>query len=371
MNNPITIAQFIDTMGVGGAETMLIRLSEAIDSSARKVVIFHFGNPYISIQAKTFEIEEVIIPYFDLYKSTLTIFQFSIRFAQLLKEHQVDILHSHLYGSISGAYFGCWKYNIPHLGTLHDKYMVEERLGRGLLLRLAQSMNTQLVTVSKDMESFYEKFIPLSKKINCIYNGFDSQSEKYMDEHIIRTTGDNNATKVVSVGRLTSLKRHKEQILAIETLLHNYDIELFIVGGGDEYENLSRQIKDLSLENKVFLLGERVDVATILNDADIFTLTSFSEGLSCSIIEALSAGLPCVVSDVGGNKELIEHGKNGFLYKLNEENLLPEFIKELINDRELREQMRINNQRKAMITFSVEKMASHYINQYQTMLNIV
>jgi glycosyltransferase involved in cell wall biosynthesis len=81
----------------------------------------------------------------------------------------------------------------------------------------------------------------------------------------------------------------------------------------------------------------------------------------------MSAGLPCVVSDVGGNQELIEHGKNGFLYKLNEESMLPEYIKELINDRKLREQMGANNQLKARKTFSVEQMASQYINQYQTM----
>ncbi len=369
MNNPLKIAQFIDTLGVGGAETMLIRLAEAIHSSEHQVVVFHFGNPYISQQTKALGIEEVIIPYLELYKSVLTIFQFSKKLAQLLNEHKIDILHSHLYGSITGAYFGCWKYNIPHLGTLHDKYMVEERLGRGLLLRLTQSLNTQLVTVSKDMQAFYENYIPLSKKINCIYNGFDPESDSSSQQHIIQTTGSTTATKVVSVGRLIPLKRHKEQISAMAALLQNNNIELFIVGGGDEYENLSNHIKALSLEKKVFLLGERTDVATILDDADIFTLTSASEGLSCSIIEALSAGLPCVVSNVGGNKELIEHGENGFVYELNEENQLPERINQLTYDCQLRKQMKANNQQKAKTVFSVEQMLSQYINKYQAMLS--
>ncbi|MGX5200652.1 glycosyltransferase [Aliikangiella sp. IMCC44632] len=366
------IAQFIDTLGVGGAETMLIRLAEAIQQSDHQVTIFHFGNPYISETAESLNIEHVVIPYLTEYKSLKTIFQFSRNFSQLLKEHKIDVLHSHLYGSITGALWGCWRNKIPHIGTLHDKYMVEERVGRGCLLRIAQQLNTQLVAVSKDMQAFYHDYIPLAKKITCIYNGFDPKPSllESNPQASIKNIGDPNATKIVSVGRLIPLKRHSHQIRELSQLLNTNQAELFIVGGGPEFERLQQLIVDLDLTEKVFLLGERDDVEQILHDADLFILTSASEGLSCSIIEALSAGLPCVVSDVGGNRELIEQHVNGFVYPLENEELLSAYVLNIIQEPKQAAAISIANKEKAQVVFSVQQMLNQYISAYQLISQI-
>jgi glycosyltransferase involved in cell wall biosynthesis len=76
---------------------------------------------------------------------------------------------------------------------------------------------------------------------------------------------------------------------------------------------LERYAADLNLGEKVRFLGERSDILDILSESDLFVLPSLSEGLSNVLLEAMTASLPIVATDVGGNPEVVEHGKTGLL----------------------------------------------------------
>lgn len=362
------IAQFVDTDNIGGAETMLVRLSLALKQSGHQVIIFHFGNHYLEDFCEENQIKQVLIPDAKLYRSIFTVQIFSIRFASLLRQHNIDVLHSHLYGPVTGTFLGTSIYSIPHIATLHDVYIVQERIGRGWLLRIAQLFGAKLVAVSNDMNDFYGRYIPRSRHILTIYNGFQRKDEEQSKKQLLLKGKNETTLKIITVGRLIPLKRQKEQIESLCNLLKKYDAELFLVGEGPEQANIIKQIEDLNLQDKVHLLGQKNNVQELLEESDIFVLASSSEGLSCSIIEAMSSGLPCVVSDVGGNSELVQNGTNGLLFKLEQGKELSKNIEKLILDKPLRISMGRAGKEIADTKFSLPQMTELYIENYRSLI---
>ncbi len=358
------IAQFIDSDDIGGAESMLISLSQALIAQGHDVIVFHFDNQYINDACQKHGLPQVSIPYKKLYSSVVTIFLFSILFSRLLRHYDINILHSHLYGSITGAFLGTYLYKIPHIGTLHDLYMVQERTGRGAMLRLAQAANTQLISVSNDMQRFYENYIPFAKELHTIYNGFDLENSTTAQDKPFTEIDKSTAVRIITVGRLISLKQQYQQLCALSDIIRNNDLQLLFVGDGPEFKAIQEKINQENLNDKVFLLGERKDVHAILKTADIFILASQSEGLSCSIIEAMASGLPAIVSDVGGNRELIINNVNGYIFPLNDTDTFRSQVKELIHSPEKRKEMGAESKKIAQTTFSTTTMAEKYINIY-------
>ena len=115
---------------------------------------------------------------------------------------------------------------------------------------------------------------------------------------------------IISVGELNRNKNHEVVIKAISKL-NNPKIHYFIAGKGEKERylyNLARRLKV-----NLHLLGYRTDVVELLNMADLYVFPSFREGLSVALMEAMAAGLPCIVSKIRGNVDLIEDGKGGYL----------------------------------------------------------
>lgn len=121
-------------------------------------------------------------------------------------------------------------------------------------------------------------------------------------------------TVVLSVGELNDNKNH---IVVIEALgrLKNPDIQYYIAGIGENQEFLEKRIHELGLEQQVFLLGYRDDINELMRLSDLFVLPSKREGLNVSLMEAMASGLPCIVSDIRGNRDLIKKNMGGYLVK--------------------------------------------------------
>lgn len=97
-------------------------------------------------------------------------------------------------------------------------------------------------------------------------------------------------------------------------LCNKPSIHLVICGDGEEKETLFNLSRELGIESQIHLLGNRSDMKELYALADVFVMASYREGLSRSIMEAMASGLPCIVSDIRGNRDLIENGKNGFVF---------------------------------------------------------
>ena len=137
----------------------------------------------------------------------------------------------------------------------------------------------------------------------------------------------------------------------------NQFLRLIIIGDGPEKTILGSMVKNMGLDRKVFLVGKKSkeEMAIYFAAADMFVLNSGYEGFSHQILESMAAGVPVIASAVGGNKEVIEQGKNGFLIKYNDEFNLIEAIKGMHQSPELREEF-IAEGKKTVQKYSFEQM---------------
>lgn len=134
---------------------------------------------------------------------------------------------------------------------------------------------------------------------------------------------------IVSVGELNKNKNQEVIIRAIALLKKN-NIHYFVAGQGSEKEHLARIAKELNVN--LHLLGYRTDIAELLKIADAYAFPSYREGLSVALMEAMASGLPCVVSKIRGNTDLIYPGENGFLCMADDVSAFANAIKKLYND---------------------------------------
>lgn len=171
--------------------------------------------------------------------------------------------------------------------------------------------------------------------------GIGVDSSEFSENKRLRTKKRNelnipeNSFVILSVGELNKNKNHKAIIKAISKI-SNQNIEYLICGQGRLQNYLDKLVSRLRLTNKVKLLGFRNDISEICSAADLFAFPSYREGLSVSLIEAMSSGLPVICSNIRGNVDLIEDNVNGVIFNpKNMEEIVNSIIR-MYNDEELR-----------------------------------
>jgi len=135
-------------------------------------------------------------------------------------------------------------------------------------------------------------------------------------------------------------------------------LRFVVVGGGPEEEALRASIREHGMEDRFKLLGEREDAWRLLPGFDLFVLTSRSEGMPNALMEAMAAERPCVCTDVGGCRELLEHGKTGYLVAPGDARGVADRIVELSRDAALRALMGRAGRERIAKGYSVERLVS-------------
>ena len=141
--------------------------------------------------------------------------------------------------------------------------------------------------------------------------------------------------RIVSVGRMDANKNHEMQLRAFAALQDRYpDYELVIYGDGELRSSIEELARELGIADRVLLPGVVPDVAGRIERASLFLLTSYSEGVSNALIEALALGLPVIATDVpsGGTEELIEDGVNGVIIPAGNQRALEGAMDKILGD---------------------------------------
>ncbi|SHI81784.1 Glycosyltransferase involved in cell wall bisynthesis [Dethiosulfatibacter aminovorans DSM 17477] len=147
---------------------------------------------------------------------------------------------------------------------------------------------------------------------------------------------------LIAMGDLIARKNYRASIKAIAKA-GNRNLQFLICGNGPDLDSLKGLAREMNVENQIHFLGFRTDIRELLTIADIFLFSSYQEGLPRSMMEAMSAGLPCISSEVRGNVDLIENGKGGYLYKPDDIEGFAGAINLLAEDKELRRKMGDSN----------------------------
>ena|SRR3989338_8821802 len=219
-----------------------------------------------------------------------------------------------------------------------------------------------IITPSEYLKKLVYGWGVAPNKIKVIYNAISAKRKSQTQEQAKRQLGLEGKI-ILFVGRLTPWKGLETLIDLLPVwLMVERDLKLVIVGEGPSEKILKLRIKNLKLEDKVRLVGrlDQTSVGDYYQAADIFVLNSAYEGLSHTLLEALSFGLPAVVSNVGGNPEVVKNEINGFLVEYNDQQQILEAVKKIAQNQELAKSFQKANQ-EVLEKFSVAKMNQDYL----------
>lgn len=186
----------------------------------------------------------------------------------------------------------------------------------------------------------------------------------------IKARSDAGIFHVITTGSLIWQKGYEYALQAIRAMVdQGVPLRFDIIGEGPERQRVLYTIYDLGLGEYVRLLGRLTpdEVRQQLQDADVFLLSSLSEGISNAVLEAMACGLPIVSSDCGGMREAITHGVEGFVVPSRDQNRIAACLKKLYEDADLRKRMGRAARKRAQSEFSLEQQIARFVDLYDSL----
>jgi L-malate glycosyltransferase len=211
-------------------------------------------------------------------------------------------------------------------------------------------------------------------KINVIYNGIDiDEFKNKMNCNKIDIRSQLNippAHKIVgSVANLRPMKNLETLIKAAALVKDKRsDFSFVLVGDGRCRNSLEELADRLGIKENVFFVGSQEDIIPYLRIFDLAVNCSSREGLSNAVIEYMLAGVPCIVSESGGNTELIDHGWNGSSFAWDDHETLASLIMDLIDDEGKKRVFRERSRQKIEKTMTINKMIENFDKYYSELL---
>jgi glycosyltransferase involved in cell wall biosynthesis len=287
----------------------------------------------------------------------------------------VDLVHAHQYTPFFYALLSRWLYRRPPiLFTEHGRHQPDyPRRKRMVANRLLLEKRDRVVGVGQAVRDalIANEGIP-PERISVLYNGVNLQPfGSFGDRDAVRKELGIGRDELVliQVARLDYLKDHLTAIRTVDRVVaRRRNTRLVLVGEGPERPLIEQEVKQRGLGDHVRMLGLRKDIPRLVAAADIFLLTSISEGIPLTLIEAMAAGLPIVSTDVGGVAEVVLDGCTGVLAAAKDDARLAEHCLRLAADPELRAELGQHGQRRAVDHFAEPHMHAGYRQLYAEML---
>jgi sugar transferase (PEP-CTERM/EpsH1 system associated) len=303
-------------------------------------------------------------------------FEFLVnRLARIMKEYKPDVVHSRNWGAIE-AIPAAKLAGVPV--AIHSEHGYEVEMLKGLPLRRRMlrrafyGMADAVFTVAGELRAYHAKqaWLP-ENRIRVIPNGVDTErfTPRTVSLDIVREKWQIPAGRFVvgTVGRLVPIKDHSTLLNAAEILVsRGIDVHVVIAGGGPELERIEQHIASSPvLAGRVSLPRACDDVPGLLNSFDAFVLPSLSEGMSNTLLEAMSSGLPVLATDVGGNPELVEDEQSGWLFAPGDTEALGSRLESLAQSLDLREKFGVAARQRVLANFSLDRMIRSYRDLYR------
>lgn len=302
-------------------------------------------------------------------------FQFPLfRLLRIMKAFRPHIVHSRNFGALE-AILAARLAGIPVVIHSEHGYEIEILCGLPLRRRIACfaffRLAHQVFTVTRDLKSFHSSQSWLSsEKFHVIPNGVDTDRFRPRPEitSLLKSELGIAGDRIVvgSVGRVVPIKDHKTLLEAAQELIsQGKNLHVVIVGAGSELSKLRTQAATSpELAGRVSFVGSSDRVPDLLNAMDVFVLPSISEGMSNTILEAMATGLPVVVTRTGGNPEVVEEGRAGFLFDPRDVRALTGTLSRLVDNAALRRECGSFARCQAVHKFSLSTMAQRYRDLY-------
>lgn len=372
----IRVLHFIETLKIGGAEIRLVSDVRGLDTARfEHLLCYMYPVNELSreiqpdVKVKCLEMRG-IYDFGRAYKGMKRIFD----------DFMPDIIHTHtfapdIYGRLMGRLFS----RACIVTTLHSmdyrKYISEDVIRysykRKAIDALTCSLTDVFIAVSEHIKNMAIKNLRV-KKVEVIYNyPKDNMNSRRGGGAVLRRSlGLGDSFVIFSCGNLRPQKGHRFLISAMAEIIKRVPkAKLLIAGDGPFLPDLKEDIRRFNLGGTITLLGRRNDVPDLLSAADVFVFPSLEEGQGLALIEAMTAGLPCVASDIGPIREIIPNAETGILTKPGDAHAIADAILKLYSDRNMANVIAVAGRDYAVKTFnavsSTEKLSRLYEELYE------
>ncbi len=365
---PVRVMHLLNRMEIGGTELNALRTAELLDRSQvdLEVAILGPDGPLLE------RYEQLGIPIHRLSIRNLYgvgTMREARRFAAILRQRRIEILHAHdVYANIFGAAAGRLA-GLP--GVIASRRWWKRTPRRGLLPvnRVAYALSHRVVANTPAVARMLseDERVP-STRVTVLPNFLEAAAfDPAPDGHWEREPGlaaiPRDALVVGAVGRLNAVKDLGTLIRAAAALPPS--VHIVLVGDGPERGELQALVSALSLQDRVHFVGERPARPSFHHRFDISTLTSISEGLPNSVLEAMAAGRPVVASSVGGVPDLITHGETGLLFTPGDVAALAGHLARLAGDAQERERLGRQARDHVAAHYSADAVLSNLYHLYR------
>ena len=302
-----------------------------------------------------------------------TIYCFFSTFYHLFRlRNTYDILHVHLLGSHAIASMFISKIFNKKIfiklgggGQSGDIILSKTHLSGRIKLFIFRVLKPKVFCISDGIYSELKKIRFPTEKIIRIKNGIDTKhfcpALAESKQTIKSSLGFNAGTVVLYTGRFGSEKNLKLLLKAWTQVIKDHnDSLLILLGDGKIKKELEEDILNLNIQASVRIQPPVADTVKYYQASDIFILPSKYEGISNSLLEAMSCGLVCIASDIPGTKEIIDNGENGVLVQTDDEPELASSIKRMIDDKNVSRIFGNNARQKIISEFDIEIISNDY-----------
>lgn len=377
-NQPPLVVHLIHRLDVGGLENGLVNLINAMPPKLYRHAIVCMTD----FSDFRHRIKRPDVKVFALHKQPGKDFGVYLRLWKLLRQLRPSIMHTRNLSALEGAVVAVLA-GVPH--RIHgehgrDIHDIDGRNKKYLLLRrLCQNFVQRYICVSRDLEQWLLDVVGVpARKVKQVYNGVDSERFHPFDEGVdvaVALPWPSTPERMVigTVGRMEAVKDQANLARAFVELIRRAPelrahARLVLVGDGSHADEVRSVLAEAGIADLAWLPGNRNDVADLMRAMDVFVLPSRAEGISNTILEAMSTGLPVVATRVGGNPELVIANETGMLVPASDPVALASALLEYARRPQLwlrhgsKARERIENE------FSIEAMVDQYLPIYDALV---
>jgi L-malate glycosyltransferase len=287
---------------------------------------------------------------------------------------EYDLVHTHqgLWEAISTGFGRPWLRGAPTLiqPASSGYYGEAEELARTKgypLLRRLILRNTFFAAISADIERQWLALGVPSAKMARMVSGVDAEHFRPGPSALEATLPPR--PRVVFTGRLHPQKNLHGLMEIWPEVARRTGASLVLVGDGPDRESLEQQAQQFGVSNCVHFCGAVADPSEHLRSADVFVLPSVAEGMSNSLLEAMSSALPCLASDIGGNTDLIDNRINGLLISANDWVAWKRELIRVLDDSDFARRLGCAARARIDAEFALPVVVDRYVNLYRKLLD--
>lgn len=362
------LAHVVNSLDPGGAERLVVEMAKA-SSADFEVFVFCLDGP----GAWAGRLREAGVPVYGLWRQPGLDLSVPVRLAAQFRRLGIDIVHAHQYSAWFYAALSRLMHAAPRLVfEEHGRFYPEankplRRLVNAILVR---RLTHAVVAVSRDVQRRLVRYEGLDGEgIEVIHNGVaetppvDAASRRQarlalglgVDDFVVGT-----------VGRFDPVKNLRMLVAAMAVVAPEVpNLKGLLIGAGPDWEDIRGRVADAGLSKRILMTGHRDEARVLVAAMDLFVLSSLSEGTSLALLEAMAAGVAVLVTDVGGNPEVVLDNVTGWVIPSGDEAALAAAIRCAARDPEACRRMGDAGRLRFEEEFTLEAMIGKYRKLYE------